>query len=300
MTLCSPDLQTFTRRSCREPSLIEFFLKTTAFDEDGWTLVYYTRKRRLVLDFEYPKTVLVFTDRPDLNNSIVKIIAGIEFGTGLPEEDVAKADAVKEELRSLAAELILNIAHDTYSKYTILLKRCLSAYSSGDLRALISDNIDGQRAPLCESAEFTMIDILEELMPGAFTDDEVIELVHHFDLDGNGHVSLDEFRVACFKILSSMTNDSNDFQEDSRTEDSSELAAASVAQGNLERGISLRSSEKSGEHFAANGAQEDSIAPEVYKNWKLLYCGGSPAILDAFSAISLKTGMKFHTETFDW
>ena len=32
--------------SCREPSLVEFYLKNTHFDEDAWTLIYYTGKRR--------------------------------------------------------------------------------------------------------------------------------------------------------------------------------------------------------------------------------------------------------------
>jgi ferredoxin-NADP reductase len=32
--------------SCREPSLVEFYLENTRFDEEAWTLIYYTGKRR--------------------------------------------------------------------------------------------------------------------------------------------------------------------------------------------------------------------------------------------------------------
>ena len=78
-------------RSCRESSLVEFILKTTTFDDEEWSLIYYTGKRRLVLDFDIPKTVLVFSGRPDLEHSVLEIIAGIELGSGLPEDEVALA-----------------------------------------------------------------------------------------------------------------------------------------------------------------------------------------------------------------
>jgi Ca2+-binding EF-hand superfamily protein len=259
-----------------------------------------------VLDFDIPKTVLVFSGRPDLEHSVLEIIAGIELGSGLPEDEVALAENVKSELRSLAAELSLSNAHDAYSKFSILFKRCLCTHSTAELKAIITDSKDEQHGHhMLKSAEFEFFEILEELMPGAFSDDEIDELVNHFDVNGDGHVSLDNFRVACFEMLSAM-NDSTDLP---KVELSTERVSTEdlITLGRISERTKADTNDKSEDHLrdrlgtkSSNRALEASISPKAMKNWKLLYCGGSQPVVDALTAISTRIGIEFHTEKFDW
>jgi len=256
-----------------------------------------------MLDFDIPKTVLVFSGRPDLEHSVLEIIAGIELGTGLPEDEVAMAEGVKSDLRSLAAELSLSNAHDAYSKFSILFKRCLRTHSTAELKEIITDHTDDQHGHhILRSAEFEVIDILEELMPGAFSDAEIHELVYYFDVDEDGHVSLDNFRNACFDMLSAMNDDSTEpptpRAERVSTEDLIELGRRSEGSP-----VEFKSGDHVRDRFrmkSSNRALEASISPGAMKNWKLLYCGGSQPVVDALTAISARMGIEFHTEKFDW
>ena len=250
-----------------------------------------------MLDFEIQKTVLIFSGRPDLEHSVLEIIASIELSTGLPEDEVEEADAVKLELRSLAEELSLNNAHDAYSKFSILLKRCLCTHSTAELKGVITDHTDDHHGHhILKSAEFEVIDILEELMPGAFTDAEICELVDHFDIDDDGHVSLDNFRESCFAMLTTMNSASGELENQSRSDRISTADLIALSRGS---GFNTGSHERFGTKVK-NKDLEASMPPEVFKNWKLLYCGGSQPVVDSLKAISTKTGMKFHAEKFDW
>ena len=85
---------------CRDPSLIEFYLKSVSFDSRGWALIYYTGKSRpLLLDSEdLPPSVLIFRKRPNLERVTADIIYGIEGGHGLPEKLLAKAKDFRNEI----------------------------------------------------------------------------------------------------------------------------------------------------------------------------------------------------------
>lgn len=51
---------------CRDASLLEFMLGCVEFDDDAFTIIYYTGKRKLSLDVSLPPNVLIFNSRPDL------------------------------------------------------------------------------------------------------------------------------------------------------------------------------------------------------------------------------------------
>ena len=56
--------------TCRDASLVEFYLATAQWGSggsSGWTLIFYTGKRRLMVDSAaLPETVMIFRGRPDL------------------------------------------------------------------------------------------------------------------------------------------------------------------------------------------------------------------------------------------
>ena len=55
-----------------DASLVEFYVGRVTFDDDAFTYIHYTGKRRLFLDHvgELPSTVLLFFSRPDLDRAI--------------------------------------------------------------------------------------------------------------------------------------------------------------------------------------------------------------------------------------
>ncbi|KAH8072411.1 oxidoreductase [Aureococcus anophagefferens] len=81
---------------CRDASLVEFYLSAVEFDDDGYTVVYYTGKRELCVDTSrLPARVLVFAKRPNLPRAIQGLIHAIETGTGLPEDAVQASEEAK-------------------------------------------------------------------------------------------------------------------------------------------------------------------------------------------------------------
>ena len=78
---------------CRDPSLVEFFLENTVFDDRAYTLIYYTGHRPLVINSALHPCVFVLRGRPDLCSLLPSIILSIEEETGLPEDIVRNAEA---------------------------------------------------------------------------------------------------------------------------------------------------------------------------------------------------------------
>ena len=90
---------------CRDASLLSFYVRSCLFPSDAWTLIYYTGRRRLVLDdAQLPRTVMIFRGRPNLDCVVRELIAGIELETGLPERMVAESDQQRRSARRLFAE----------------------------------------------------------------------------------------------------------------------------------------------------------------------------------------------------
>ena len=73
---------------CRDPSLIEYFVSAVPFPEDSFVLIYYTGKKKLLLDENVPANVFLFKGRPILDSVITGMVHRIESKLGLPEEIV--------------------------------------------------------------------------------------------------------------------------------------------------------------------------------------------------------------------
>ena len=70
--------------ACREPALVEFYLRVGRFDPFAWTLIFYTGERPLNIDGKVPDGVLVLKGRPKFERVFRNIVWGIESGTMLP------------------------------------------------------------------------------------------------------------------------------------------------------------------------------------------------------------------------
>ena len=72
---------------CRDPTLIEFHLGQHDFDPEGFTLIYYTGKKKLELPSQLEPNVRVIFKRPSLESLVPALIDATTHGTGLTETD---------------------------------------------------------------------------------------------------------------------------------------------------------------------------------------------------------------------
>ena len=91
--------------SCRDASLVEYFLEHADWPHDSWTLIYYTGKRKLQLSDKLPQSVLIFAGRPSWEAVLCEVIRGIETGDSLPESIVSQSEAYETALREYATAL---------------------------------------------------------------------------------------------------------------------------------------------------------------------------------------------------
>lgn len=99
--------------SCRDASLIEFFVNMVEFPLDSFIFIFYTGKAPLSLGNDAPPNVLVFKGRPNLERVITSMIYRIETNFLLPEEIVQEGHQFREMTTDEKGEyLISKIALD--------------------------------------------------------------------------------------------------------------------------------------------------------------------------------------------
>eukprot|EP00966_Prymnesium_polylepis_P286708 6622573-Prymnesium_polylepis.1 len=176
--------------TCRDAALLEFYLKNGKWDGCGWTLVYYTGRRRLVLDTAaLPASVLVFHGRPGFDRIIRAIIESIELGEGLPEHLTERAREYGEHVAELNAQLLRDGA-SLVERFTALVKQQLEAHSLADFSLLLRQ-AQGRKLVAADVADdFELTGQLDSQTFGALADlvaphhefshDEVLTLFEHF------------------------------------------------------------------------------------------------------------------------
>ena len=185
--------------TCRDASLLEYYLARGKFDKDGWTLIYYTGKRRLNVERDtLPETCLIFHGRPAWDVVVREVIGSIELGTGLPEEVVAEHEACLEDV--LQARELLD-RHGglltPYERFVRLMQAVLARKSPKDLTVAASaddDNGAAGAARAFDLARFTRL--VGENMPDEFSADELDGLYAH--LCEACHATAAEMSVAAF------------------------------------------------------------------------------------------------------
>lgn len=158
--------------SCRDASLLEYYLQHGRFDKDGWTLIYYTGKRKLRLQrSSLPDTLCVFHGRPVWDTVIREIISSIELGMGLPEEVVAEREACLDDLLQARQELELSGASTPLQRFQVLLRRVLCRQSAAGVLLELR-----QIADLDEVDMEAFSYLVHHMMPSEFSAEEEAEV----------------------------------------------------------------------------------------------------------------------------
>jgi len=105
---------------CREPELIEYYLHHVPLStERSWSFIYYTGKRKLVLDrrLKLNRQLKIFKGRPNLEDTVCNIVDNVSGGIPIAAEVMQSADDVARNL------------WDQDQSFGELLERLLDTYS---------------------------------------------------------------------------------------------------------------------------------------------------------------------------
>jgi len=260
---------------CKQADLIEYFLRTVTFDEDAWTIIYYTGKQRLVLSeepFNKNPRILLLQGRPDVRQITLDIMRACETGGDLPRDTLDKAhemhrntfqcgDVIK--FKALMERFLV-----TYSMHELfeIAVRCtlLEAYASGDT----TEEVD-------EVSQEGFARFVNETggVPGLLDKRELARIFSELDLSGDGTLYEDEFTMAMHTLSGARDSSSDVVQQVPR----------------LDRKASLMSS-----GTLLRNAECD------YGNWQILYCGGTAAVVKTVIRMRDELGVTVSIESFDW
>jgi hypothetical protein len=270
---------------CRDAGLVEHLLQNIEFGTNGYTLIYYTGRRSLVID-NLPPNVFIFNGRPNLEKSISGIISSIVSGEGLPEELHKTHRVVSKAPAELRAKLLLEKALSIYTMDQLFEYTLKATQYHGDnmeLESLLSAvNYHGVLS--------TMRNLL-----GDDCESVADKITYNFEkVDVSGSCSLDRDMFEEFMNL---------MLEDGLSEE-----VATVKRG-LERLATCKTlfDSKQATDLSASTKDEFGIRRHLQgdgkfsaKNWKMLYCGGSQPVLDQLKAYRQKFHIGLSVEKFDW
>jgi hypothetical protein len=278
---------------CRDAGLVEHFLQNVEFGSDGYTLIYYTGKRSLILRDDLPPNVFMFNGRPNLERTISGIISSIATGEGLPEE--------------LSKKVLTRTPAEMRSK--LLLEKALSIYKIDqlfDYTVKASNHYNEGLEPLVETVNYQgVLSTMRHLLGSddcELVTDQITQNFEKVDTDGYCRLDRDEFE-AFLNLMQrgSCASDAEDCMSNSMQNVKRGLERMNTCRDMFESG---RKTSDSGSQFGKDefGIKRHLLGDGKFaaKNWNMLYCGGSQPVLDQLKAYKRKFGIGLSVEKFDW
>lgn len=259
---------------CRQPDLIEYFLRTVPFDDKAWTLIYYTGQRKLVISeeqFIQNPRILLLRGRPDLRQLILDIMHACETGGDLPRATLDKArEMYRETFRCGATQ-----------KFEALMERLQLTYSNKDLfrSALhctmmaahdLGKDVDEVDKVTLEGFARFVSDTSK--VRGLLNARELESVFSRYDFSRDGFLSKERH----FERRCSLGRRSSDVEEEKASK--------------LKRMVSLL--------VSGNAIVRDT--ERDYGNWQILYCGGTAAVVKTVKKMHDELGVGVSIESFDW
>lgn len=300
----------------RDASMIEFYLANVEFDDDAFTTIYYTGKRKLVLDIDLPPTVLIFHHRPNLDACVRGMIHGIETGSGLPETMVAESAAEIASAEAAAAALDVADDADPVERVRAVVLRALMN-STVDV-VYEQFLVDGMGSKDADELTAQGVQTVVALHGVDLKTHEAQAVVDHFDTDGDGTISAEEFKDFCDAAQAFLLTDDDAAKEKPlKKVSSADSLCDNVAIHVKDDGSPLKplkkvSSTDSLTALFGNASAEESAADVVdgkqfmadvgerLHTWQILYCGGAQPVVDQLQKIHKTYGIAFRKEKFDW
>lgn len=262
---------------CRDGGLIEHFLSNVHFSNSGYTLIYYTGKRSLVIHDNLAPNVFIFNGRPNLEKTLSGIVDSIVSNNGLPEKLYHKQKTISKTPAALRTQP--------------LLERALSIYNIEQLfenavKASIIEGEEESEAALIHRASYygiqqTMIQLLGDSFE--LVVDKIRENFEEVDTDGSWTLDKNNFEAFVGLML---LNKDDDGKRITCT-DTCKVKNIFDPQHDSAMRFGIRKVLQGDDRFCA-------------KHWNMLYCGGSEPILAQLRAFKKKYGIDLSVEKFDW
>lgn len=251
----------------RDASLLEFMIDYgITFDEDSYTLIFYSGKRELAFQRSLPYNIFILKGRPDLDEVIVSLIHSTKTRQQL---DLSKYEPVP-------------VVHVTYEEgsssieqhFHLEISRLLLSYSVEELF-----NAAVRRSRL--NTRKVCFDGLRELIDDIFahkcSDDQLRVLFDMADSDQSGGIDLAEFKA----FIASLNQSATRVQE--------------FNENFTEQGWNGKSS-----LIAPLADENKRIRVAEPDEWRLMYCGGSAQVVEILQRVASQNSIPFSVESFQW
>jgi len=265
---------------CRDAGLVEHFLENVEFSSDGYSLIYYTGKRSIILpEKKLPSNVFLFNGRPNLERTISGIIHSIVSGEGLPEE--------------LSKKVVTNTPVDMRAK--LLVEKALSLYTVDqlfDYTLKASNFYNESQEPLTNEINYQgVLSTMRHLLANDCNVDSITKIFEQVDVDGNCRLNRVEFEDFVHLMLEGNSNE--EIQTVKRG-----LAKMSTVRDMFQSNKQMESASK--DEFGIKQHLHSGDGKFSAKNWSMLYCGGSAPVLSQLKDYKNKFGINLSVEKFDW
>ena len=271
---------------CRDASLVEHFLQSIDVGSNGHLLIYYTGKRPLFLNGDLPPNVHLFRGRPDLEKTISGVILSTASESDLPEELFSNNAVVEKATADLSGKLLLEKALSVYS---------IDQLFDSAVRASQSLNEDDDLPQLEDAATFKGVLLMMKHLLGTDCDLMLEKILRNLDAaDSYGSSVLTRDMFEDFMTLMREDNNANNSAklQCRKVDDSDVLNVTRVSIDSVKETIS---NGMFGVKKYLNGDGKFNK-----KNWKMLYCGGSEAVLSQLKTYKHKYSIGLSVEKFDW
>ena len=276
---------------CRDADLIEFYMRDeTIFDEKAWTFIFYTGKRKLLLD-QKPKSrrIMIIHGRPKLEELMLNIVDNVSTGTPLPEKLYERAREAEAEIYN----------HSPTSFLSNAFERALISYDLDELfeigLAASGPEMDGEPPTTISPAGFVAMvrTVTCDTCGNDLTDKQVLSFFDQVDTSGDGAIDRDEFEAKVDTLRRRLSA--------ARVPPPPVLAKPKALGSDAACGIdaSIATNSRSNTIRRLSRAFQGKRGGEL-ENWNVLYCGGGAAVVAELKKFESKYCARLNVESFKW
>jgi ferric-chelate reductase len=253
----------------REASLLEFMIDYgITFDQDAYTLIFYTGERELVFRRELPFNVFLFKGRPEMDKLILSLI---QMSICQKEVDLSNYEMIYEHKAAVAERQEMSIEHCFYAE----ISRLLLTYSVRELFhfAVRRSNVNSPHVTFQG-----LKDLINDIFVRNFSKKELRRLFNLADMDPNGAINLNEFHAFIGRLEENAAKHNDCIKQ-------------ATQKPFLEKNQSI---------IFPVADMNQSIRVARPEHWRLMYCGGSSQVLRSLQAVSSKHRIPLSIESFEW
>lgn len=257
---------------CRDPDLVEFYMKNISFDDDAWSFIFYTGKRQLVLG-DKPKNpkIKVCLGRPNLEELVISLVDNTHHGQPMPTKLMQKAAEAEAKIYNKSPT----------ARFCDALERGLTSYNLPEMYSIAlshTDAVDGSPPKAVSLQGFIAMVRIVCGIEGGLSDEELANHFQAVDTSGNG--TLDEGE------LGHITETLRQVAATEATESVTDLEAAKP-----------RVLDRQAKSLKLARAEE---LKELTDAWQIMYCGGAAPVVKSLQDINAKYNIPVKIESFAW